>query len=277
MSDDKSKKPLELSFPLISDVLDPLIEAMGNLLDREFPKKLAPISGLQPFLLLALCTANNTYRAIRYLGADYPSDPNRKLEFGLAISPLARVLSDILFTIMFMSEDLPPRVDWYHRGGWRELKEDYDRHRSEYGELPEWKIWFNEYEDLLERQRKTFGISEEEAANPKKPRYWPIPGRMSKHKDLSPEGQKFLQYLNDWIYRELSADSHVSAAGMMRHHGQLLREKGEEKQKILSKLKSNSFLTAITLIIAICTEINDICHYGREEKLSYLWRILVEY
>jgi len=273
----KITEPSKLEFKVIREDLDRLIEALSNLLEREFPKKLTPIPGLQPFLLVAILTSKNIYQGIRYLAADFPKDPSRKLEFGLVISPLVRLLSDILFTIVFMREDLPPRVDWYHRGGWRELKEEYNRYRSEYGALPEWEIWLKDYEDLLERQRITFGISEEDAANPKKLHYWPIPSRMLKHKDLSPETQKFLQYLNDWIYRELSADSHVSAAGIMRHHGQLLREKGEEKQKILFKLKSDSVFTAITLIVAICTEIDDMCHYGREEKLSYLWRIIVEY
>ena len=273
----KIEKSPKLSFAVIREEIDRLVEALSNLLDREFPKELNSIPGLQPFLLVSIYTAKNTYQVIRYIGADLPKDPSRKLEFGLTISPLGRMLADILFTIIFMKEDLRSRVDWYHKGGWRELKGYYDRHQSEYGALPEWESWFKQYEELLERQRKTFGISEEEATNPKKLPYWPIPGRILRNKELSDENRKFLQFLNDWIYKELSADAHMSAAGMMRRHGFLLLDKGEEQKKILSKLKSDSFFTAITLLAAICTEVNDICHYGQEEKLSYLWRILVEY
>jgi hypothetical protein len=122
-----------------------------------------------------------------------------------------------------------------------------------------------------------FGISEEDALNPKHLQYWPIPSQMLRHKNLSEKSRRFLQFLDDWLYKGLSSDAHVSAAGIMRSHGQLLRERGEARTNILSKLKSNSTFTVITLMVAICTEINDICHYGREEKLSYLWRILVEY
>ncbi|MCJ7654697.1 MAG: hypothetical protein MUO97_05250, partial [Dehalococcoidia bacterium] len=242
-----------------------------------FPKNLSSISGLQPFLLVALYTAENTYRAIRYIAADLPEDPSRKLEFGLVISPLGRLLADILFTIVFMREDLGPRVIWYHRGGWRELKEDFERHRSEYAALAEWQEWLKQYEGLLEHQRQMFGISEQEAANPKVLQYWPIPGQMLRGKTLSSETREFLQFLNDWVYKELSADAHMSAAGIMRRHGFLLLEKEEGRQKILSKLKSDGIFTSTTLLVAICTEINDICRYGREKKLSYLWRILVEY
>jgi len=273
----KITKLPELQFIVIRDELDRLIEALSNLLDREFPKELTSIPGLQPFLLVAILTSKNIYQGIRYLAADLPKDPTRKLEFGLIISPLGRMLADILFSIVFMREDLRSRVEWYHRGGWRELREYYNRNRSEYGSLPEWENWFKQFEDLLERQRVVFGISEEDAANPKNLPYWPIPSRMLRDKGLSEKSQRFLQFLNDWLYKELSSDAHVSAAGIMRRHGQLLREKDEERKNILSKLKSDSTLTVITLLVAICSEINDICHYGREEKLSYLWRILVEY
>lgn len=271
------KKVQELPFPVIRDTLDPLVTALINLLDREFPGHLKSIPGLQAFLLVVMYTAENIYKAMRYLTADLPKDPSRKLEFGLTVSPFGRMLADILFTIIFMREDLGPRVEWYHRGGWRELKEDYERHLSEYGELPEWKSWLKNYKDLLEHQRKTFGISGEEASNPKKLSYWPIPSRMLKEEKLSSQNRKFLQFLNDWLYKELSADAHMSAAGIMRRHGFLLLSKDEGKQKILSKLKSDGILTATTLLVAICTELNNICGYGRDEKLSYLWKILLEY
>ena len=178
MLESKITKPPELQFKVIRDELDRLIEALSNLLDREFPKELTSISGLQPFLVVAILTSKNIYQGIRYLAADLPKDPTRKLEFGLIISPLGRMLADILFSIVFMREDLRPRVEWYHRGGWRELKEHYERNRSEYGSLPEWKNWFRQFEDFLEQQRVVFGISEEDAANPKNLPYWPIPSRM---------------------------------------------------------------------------------------------------
>ncbi len=277
MPDCNSKKSKILPFSVIKEKLDPLVKTLENLLNREFPENLSSISGLQPFLLAAFYTAENTYQAIKYIAADLPKDPSRRLEFGLVISPLGRLLADILFTIVFMKEDLGSRVIWYHKGGWRELKEGFERHRSKYAASAEWQEWLKQFEVLLEFQRKTLGISEKEADNSKKllP-YWPIPGQMLKDKNLlSDETEEFLQFLNDWVYKELSADTHMSAAGIMRRYGFLLLEKEEERQKFLSTLKSNGIFTSTTLLVAICTEINDVCRYGREEKLSYLWGILV--
>jgi hypothetical protein len=117
----------DLPFSVIREKLDPLIEALINLLDRSFPRNLADIRGLQEFLLAAMYIARNGYQAIRYLNADIPRDPSRKPEFALATAPLVRSLADLLFTMVFMRENLPSHVNWYHRATWRELKEEFDR------------------------------------------------------------------------------------------------------------------------------------------------------
>lgn len=277
MTDSESEKPQALPFATIRNELDKLAAALANLLDREFPKEFGSIPGLQPFLLVAMKAATNIFDAIRYLAADIPEDPSRKLEFGLAIGPLGRSLADLLFTLVFMKEDLPSRVDQYHRGGWRELKEDFDRHQSEYASLPEWESWLKRYQDALERSRQTFGISEEEAANPKKLPYWPIPGQMLRGDELTEQDKRFLQFLNDWVYRGLSADTHMSAAGIVRRHGFLLVTKAEGRNEILTKLKSDGVFTATTLMVAICTEVNSMCRYGRDSTVNYLWGMLIEH
>lgn len=272
-----AEKPQVIPFATIRDALDTLVAALTNLLDREFPKEFMSIPGLQPFLLVAMNAARNTYEAIRYLAADLPKDPSRKVEFGLAIAPLARSLADLLFTLVFMREDLPSHVPRYHRGGWRELKEDFDRHRSEYGSLPEWQSWLKGYETALEQSRLTYGISKAESDNPRVLPYWPTPGQMLKHGELSDESNRFLQYLNDWVYRGLSAATHMSGAGIVRRHGVLLLTKDQGREEIVAKLKSDGVFTTITLMVAICTEMNDMCRYGRDQTLSYLWGILIEY
>lgn len=274
-TDDQS--PHSLPFPVIRNDLDELLLALANLLDREFPKDLASIQGLQPFLLVVIKAVTNIFEAIRYIAADLPKDPGRKLEFGLAIGPLARSLADVIFTLVFMREDLASRVDWYHRGGWKELKEEFDRHQSEYASLPEWQEWLKRYEAGLERLRQNYGISEADAANPKGLPYWPTPGQMLRSGDLSKENKAFLQFLHDWVYRGLSAGTHISGAGIIHGHGFLLLKKDEGREEILSKLKSNGVFTATTLAVAICTEVNDVCSFGRDDKLSYLWSVLVKY
>jgi hypothetical protein len=272
-----TERPQELPFEVIRDQLDRLIEALINLLDRNFPLELTGIRGLQPFLLVAMHAARNNYQAIRYLAADVPKDPSRKPEFAVAIAPLVRSLADLLFTLVFMSEDLPSRLDWYHRGTWRELKEEFERQRSAYGCLAEWQSYLQRYEAALDQQRQVWGISETDADDLKRLPYWPIPGQMLRSGKLSDENQRFLQFLNDWFYRALSAATHMSGAGIARQYVVLLVTKDKGQEEMLAQLKSASVFTALSLLLAICTEVNHLCRFDRETKLSYLWRILVEY
>jgi hypothetical protein len=268
-----------LEFRVIRDELDTLAAALTNLLDRQFPSSLGPIQGLQPFLLATLLAARNIYEAIRFLAADIPEDAARKLEFGIAATPLARSLVDLVTTLIYMRDDLVPRVAAYHRGGWRELKEDLNRHEALYGAEPNWRDWLDRFSGFVETLRKTYGISEAEASNLKYIDYWPILGVILRSKLChQPENQQFLAYLNDWVYKGLSADTHVSAAGIVRLHGTLLLPRREEKREaMLKKFKSDRFFTATTLFVALCTEVNDLCKYGREATLAYLWSVLEDY
>jgi len=268
-----------LEFRVIRDELALLVAALINLVDRNFPPSLASIQGLQPFLLVSLLAARNIYEAICHLAADKPEDPSRKVEFGIAATPLARSLVDPLTTLIFMREDLASRVVWYYRAGWRELKEDFDRHQTSYGADPAWRDWLAGFGQALETSRKIYGITEAQAARLRNVKFWPILGKILRDKlCLDPNNQEFLAYLNDWVYRGLSADTHMSAAGIIRLHRFLLPPRREERRKdILLKLKSDRVFTATTLLVALCTEVNDLCKYGREDKLAYLWGILKEY
>jgi hypothetical protein len=276
MAGDAHHRSYDLLFSVIRDRLDPLIEALINLLDRSFPRNSADIRGLQGFLLVAMYTARNDYQAIRYLSADSPRDHSRNPGFALAAAPLVRSLADLLFTLVFMSEDLPSHVKWYHHGSWRELKDEFDRHQAAYESLPEWQGYLKGYKAALDDMRQVWGISEIDAADLKGLPYWPIPSRMLKSGKLSDETRSFLQYLNDWLYRALSATTHISGAAIVRQYVVLLMTEEEGQGRMLCRLKSATILTTVTLLLAICSEVDRICQFGRETQLSYLWGILVE-
>ena len=94
----QNKQVLDRSF---SETVDKLIVALTNLLDRNVPlSKASP--GWHTFLLVAMHSTKTIYAAIKYLAADSPQDPDRKVEYGIVISPLNRVLSDLLFNIILL-------------------------------------------------------------------------------------------------------------------------------------------------------------------------------
>ena len=227
-----------VSFSVFRDKTDSLLTALTNLIERDFPSKLAGIPGLQEYLLVAMKVLKNTYEAICYLSADLPKDPSRKSEYGLATPPLVRCIADLLSTTVFIGEDLAKRTEWYHRGGWRELREDYERHSTEYGTLPEWQPFLKSYETALDEFAKRIGIAPSEAAAWGGIPYWPTPPQMlAKNSPITPPNRNFLQYVQDWLYRGLSQKAHVSAAGIVQAHISLLLKEEEGREQILQKMK----------------------------------------
>src|SRR5260370_22610551 len=90
-----------IDFSVIARPLDSLLVALGNKIEREWPVSLATVRGGQALFLLTLRTAEATYRSLRFLCADKPPDPNRRLEFSISVPPLNRTILDNLFTVLF--------------------------------------------------------------------------------------------------------------------------------------------------------------------------------
>jgi hypothetical protein len=267
-----------VSFSLFRDPLDTLLTALTNEIEREFPKKFSAVRGLQPFLLILIAVTRNTYDAIRFLVADIPKDSRPKAEYGLATAPLVRTLADLLSTLVFMSENFTKRADWFHRAGWRELREDYDRHLNEYGSLTEWIPYLTNYSTELDALATRIGITPAEASSPGEIDYWPTPPQMlAKDSPIQPHKRVFLEYVRDWLYRGLSQKSHMSGAGISHAHGLLLLKDEDGRQERLEKFKSDAVFTAITLVLCLCSELNSICGFSHDSQLSYIWRLLNEH
>lgn len=258
---------------------DRVLIALKNLVDRNFPRKLLLIPGYRPFLQVAIYATKNTFDAIRYVVADSPIDPHRNIAFGLAISPMIRFFIDLLFTVIIIRQSPRVRVMWYHRAGWRELKEALDRLKSEPGASRRFARQIQKQEAALEYIRKVYKISRRTESDLRSIRRWPIPGQFlnPKRVKISIRPRKFLAFLHLWFYSELSQEAHISGGGVVRIYSKLLLEKEDsDRERILKVIKSNNFMMSLTLVIAIATEINDICRFDRNERLAYLWRVITE-
>jgi hypothetical protein len=97
----------------------------------------------------------------------------------------------------------------------------------------------------------------------------------------------FIQFLDDWLYRELSMQSHLEPRGL----GELgLSFLGMEDLKIISgqdrdgirarldekieKLRTTQMWTAITLVLSLVTEIEAHFSYGLKQKLIFVWTLV---
>jgi hypothetical protein len=271
-----------LNFSVIQGDWDSLLQGMTLKLEREFPAEAAS-NGAREFLWFTFRVALNTYRSMAYICGDKPADPLRKLEYAVSCPPLVRTLVDSLFNVIFALEDLENRVTWYYKSGWREDYEKLERYMSEYGSAPEWKSWLETDRATLEHGIKVWGITDEEAKNFKKMiDWWPTPARMIRHglkpSDPLPDDRAFLEFLNDWYYRELSQESHLSYPGLAHRGGLLwaLDRKEERAEEHLIQNKSTQMIMAVTLLLALCSEIEHRFNFGFKQRIVVLWAILNE-
>ncbi|HKE85610.1 MAG TPA: hypothetical protein VKB50_17735 [Vicinamibacterales bacterium] len=221
----------------------------------------------------------NTFNSIRFLAADTPQNPSRKLEFGISVLPLARTILDSVFTVAFLFEDLPTRWSWFLKSGWREQRNELERYRTEYGTDSDWTDWLQQNQELLDWLKTEAPITPaEEADATKLIRWWPNPGKMA-NQVTDTRLQADLRYLNDWFYREMSAASHLSWTGFAKQAGHLLKVPDAERDDTLKKYRSDGFFTAITLVLALLSEIQIACRFedGLDARLKYLWGIVAAY
>ena len=273
--------PIErrLDFAVIREPLDSLAAATIVNVERSLPPDIQAVLGAPPVLLLMLKSAETTFSTIRYFCAEKPEDPARRVWFASSAPPLLRSMLDQIFTMIFIGEDLQTRMQWYNKAGWRELHEEYERHVQRYSGRAEWDDWLSTFGKALTTTVQTeFGITAQEAANPRTIPWWPTPARMIGSGMLSAEAQTFLEYMQDWFYRELSQADHLSLPGLIRRATNFLQPPDDVRtQNVWKKLRSDCVTQAIVLFLAFLTEITLLCRFDLRQRCAYLWGILKEY
>ncbi|NGZ01836.1 MAG: hypothetical protein CV090_02150 [Nitrospira sp. WS238] len=92
--------------------------------------------------------------------------------------------------------------------------------------------------------------------------------------NFSPNEKAFLEYLLEWFYREFSQDAHMSGAGAVRIFSKLLLADDQGRDKTLKQIEADNVLVATALVLAICSEMNDIGKFNHGQSLAYWWGIL---
>jgi hypothetical protein len=265
----------QLPFATFGKPLRDLLTATANKLEREWDTDQVGHPLSKPMLLSIVLAATNAYDAILYLCADTPHDAARKPEFALAAPSLSRVVLEALFTTVFALEDLDERTTWFHKAGWREVWEEVERARARYAGDPRWDEYIAELELFLHRRRDELGVTEEEAQNPRKLiKHWPNPSRM-KHADLAEDRRQFLQHLEDWFYRALSQDAHLSFRGLARHSRYLLLQMVRRNDPAeMTSHKSEVLGTTIILLLALLSEFELAFRFGLTSRISFVWGVI---
>jgi hypothetical protein len=263
-----------LPFGTIRTQLEELLIAVGNKLEREWPVKWNVHPEAAVVLRGTVAVTANTYHTVRILAADPHPHPSVRREFVVSAPPLARTVLDSLFTVIFLFEDLPERIRWYLKSGWRELYEEHQRHRSTYGSDPAWSDWLAKQAAFVDQMKIDWGITPDQQANPSKIPWWPNPGQMIRDKKTARTRTDYLAYLNDWFYKELSSDSHLSWPGLARRSMHFLNKDREQRDRNLDKFRSDCFTVTVALVLAVLSEIQIELQYDLAERLKYIWGVL---
>jgi hypothetical protein len=224
--------------------------------------------------------AHNSLKAVRYLCADTPEDLNRKPNYVLVVPNINRQLLDLLFSLVYMLDDLQPRSLAYQRAGWRELAEENTQYLQRFSKDPEWAEHFRLVKEALADSAMRFNISPVEQKKPSVIDYWPTPTQLEKKPTKS---RPYLRYLMRWLYGDTSAQAHFSFGGLIKVAPFILAPLvgGQAQQQVdnrtIHQYRYQQISRSVIITLAIATEINKYCNLGNEEKANFLWTVLAEY
>jgi hypothetical protein len=226
----------------------------------------------------------NSYEAVLYLTGDIPEDPRRKPNYVIVVPNINRQLLDLLFTLTYMVEDLRARSLDYQRAGYRDLREEITTFKDHFGDDPEWKLYFDKTASMLVEMEKMYKITPAEKANLALIDFWPTPFKLLKRaKTQTMSCASFLVYLEKWLYKETSAQSHLTFAGIFKVAPFIVapalgKEYVAKVQDRPMKVFHFQQVTRTALsFLAIATEIDTHGGLGNRDSINYLWVILGEY
>jgi hypothetical protein len=212
----KTGKPLErFDFSVVQKPLDGLIRNMDSDLKRrvDFIGKTNDLDELRRFTLLQIMFrfAANSYHAVGFLLSDLDVNPKRIPRFVVVVPPINRQIMDLWFSLVYMMDDFGPRALAFDQCGYRELCEETEKMRKQYGTNREWQDWFQDMADLKELMEKQIPLTDAQKKDLSKIDYWPGPFKLSKQPTKS---QNFLKFLNDLVYHNTSAHAHLKPGGL---------------------------------------------------------------
>jgi hypothetical protein len=287
---ESKKEKGELDYQKYGADLARLFEATANLLERDWPAKYRPIDSARVVFFQSIRIAINTFSTIMFISGDTPKDPLRKPAFALSLAPLTRTLFEQLITFVFMIEDIPTYIPWLFKTGYTEYRIELEHCLQYHGNASEWQPYIKGLRAQIAKVEKEAQLTANEISNPRK--YigrWPTPGGMLhklKREHTNSRAIPFIEYVNSWLYRELSGQTHLNATGVTmrgsffdnRIAEYILGEDWEEKLKdLLLNYRAKQIYISVTLMLAIASEIEIHFNFGRNERARYLWGVFSEH
>lgn len=273
---------------IFKEKLETLMVKSANMLEREWPEKYRAVPNAHVIFFTRMRITINSYNAFLALTGDIPKDYYRK-PLLFAAAPLVRSIFEDLATLIFLLVDIPNLSISYTAGGYAELW--FERRASEkyYGNIPKWQAYIAELDEKLDLLAKQLQLTPAQIKNPFNEKLvWPTPGRKMLNVLNARYGNSpvipFMEFLNSWMYRTLSRDSHLNFIGMQRRGMHFTKQfakhvLGDKYKEILEARRidyhKDMTWSAYTLLLSIVSEIESHFHYDMKNDIYYLWNIFV--
>jgi hypothetical protein len=279
-----NEEPLDLDYQKVNRELVTLFEATANKLEREWPARYANVDSARVIFYQSVRIAINTYNTILWICADTPKDPDRKPVYALSLAPLTRTLFEQLVMLLFLLEDVPQYIQLLFKTGYAARRAELDHVLKYHGSLPEWQDYIDALRKQIAVEEQEVQLTQAEIQHPESTiGKWPTPGkvlkRLRRDHPASPNID-FIEYLDSWMYRELSEQTHLEAHGLTQRgmffspdiSRHLFGDTWEAVMDAhLERYRVKQVFTAIALMLAICSEIEVHFKYGLNQRLRYLW------
>lgn len=283
------KKKGELSYKVFQDRMEKLFEATANKLEREWDIRYKYVYDARITFFQSFRIAINTFNTIMFICADV-EDPGRRPVYALSLPPLTRTLFEQLIAFVFLVEDIPNYIPWLFKTGYTEHRIELKHCLKYHGTDPIWQDYLKKLNRQLSIEEKSMKLMADEIRQPmKKIGRWPTPGQMLiklRNEHPSSPAIDYIEYINSWLYRELSGQTHLNVSGLTKRgiHFSISDAKmifgndWEEKRKEqLEIYRQRQVWIAITIMLAIVSEIEAHFKYELNQRARYLWGILISY
>lgn len=195
-----------------------------------------------------------------------------------------------LVKLVFLLEDVTAFVPWLFKTGYTEIRLELEHCQTYHGQKKNWKKYITGLKKKIAHAQVTYQLSSREIKNPLDAiGRGPTPGgfyRVLKRNRPKSTALDFIQYIKSWLYRELSGQAHLNVLELATR-GVLFSTddakikfgpKWEEKRKAhLEDYRQDQIFLAISLMVAMSTELEAHFRYGKREDIKYLWTVLNEY
>jgi hypothetical protein len=270
-----------------SDMMSLVAGIASNL---EWDTKYPQVNSCNAILSSMMKITTNTYSTILFICADVSTSTERKPEYAVSIPALTRTIYETLVSLIYILEDVPAHIELFLKTAYLERRKELKHYNAYMAGRPEWQKMITEIQNRIAFEEIDLKLSPDEIAKPMKTiKQWPTPGgALDRIKAKNPTSSviPFLEFMNPWLYSELSGLTHLNNPGFMQRSMQFLHP---DVKKVVVDANGTEFIEwhldtfrsiylSITmgLMIAFASEVENHFQFGFKQRIAILWGILTD-